>query len=164
MSIEPQWLSQARQELGRRFSVEVCDLDKVILGALKEQAEQRKARWDVVLKADAAPEDSTDWRNLQRLVEAAVPKIESQLRSRKQTRLVVNPDLLARYDRLNLFAELAQEVGRTESIHGLWILVPADDRSPLPLLNHKPIPITNAAQHARLTEAWLANTHRAGAA
>jgi hypothetical protein len=162
LSVEPQWLSRARQELARRFSVEVCDLDQVILGALKEQAEQKKARWDVVLKADAAAENSTDWRNLQRLVEAAVPTIASRLRSPKQTQLVVNPGLLARYGRLNLFAELAQDVGRTGGIHGLWILVPANDQSPLPMLNHKPIPLTNAAQHARLTKAWLANRHRAG--
>jgi hypothetical protein len=162
LSVEPQWLGRARQELARRFPVEVCDLDKLVLGALKEQAEKKKARWDVVLKADAASENSTDWRNLQRLVDAAAPQIESHLRSPSQTRLVINPGLLARYNRLDLFAELAQDVGRTDGIHGLWILVPANDQSPLPLLNNRPIPITNAAQHARLTEAWLANKHRAG--
>ena len=110
-----------------------------------------RARWDVVLKADAAQPNSTDWRNLQRLVESALPQVESSLRSREQTKLVVNPGLLARYDRLNLFAQLAQDVGRSQGIHGLWILVPANDQSPLPLLNRKPIPITNASQHARLT-------------
>jgi hypothetical protein len=89
--------------------------------------------------------------------------VESTLRSREQTRLVVNPGLLARYDRMNLLAQLASDVGRTDGIHGLWLLVPANDRSPLPTLNHKPIPITNAAQHARITEAWLSNRHRAGA-
>jgi hypothetical protein len=45
--------------------------------------------------------------------------------------------------------------------HGLWVLVSANGQPPLHLLNHKPILITNAAQHARLTEAWLANKHRA---
>jgi hypothetical protein len=115
-----------------------------------------------VLKADAAQENSTDWRNLQRLVEAAMPEVESNLRSLEKTRLVVNPGLLARYDRMNLLAQLASDVGRTNGIHGLWVLVPANDQSPLPTLNHKPIPITNAAQHARLTEAWLSNRHRAG--
>lgn len=161
LSVEPQWIGRARQELARRFPVSVCDLDSVFLNALHAQADQRRARWDVVLKADAAPANSTDWRNLQRLVEAALPQVESSLRSREQTKLVVNPGLLARYDRLNLFAELAQEVGRTNGIHGLWILVPANDQSPLPVLNRKPIPITNSAQHARLTEAWLSNRHRA---
>ncbi|HEX7571266.1 MAG TPA: hypothetical protein VF492_12255 [Verrucomicrobiae bacterium] len=63
--------------------------------------------------------------------------------------------------RLNLFAQLASDVGRTDGIHGLWLLVPANNQSPLPTLNHKPIPITNAAQPARITEAWLSNRHRA---
>lgn len=70
--------------------------------------------------------------------------------------------LLTRYDRLNLLAQLASDAGRTNGIHGLWVLVPANDQSPLPLLNNKPIPTTNAAQHARLTEAWLSNRHCAG--
>ena len=56
---------------------------------------------------------------------------------------------------------VAQDVGRTNGIRGLWVLIPANDQSPLPLLNNKPIPITNADQHARITEAWLANRHRA---
>jgi len=62
---------------------------------------------------------------------------------------------------MNLFAQLASDAGRTDGIHGLRLLVPANDQSPLPKLNHKPIPITNAAQHARVTEAWLSNRHRA---
>lgn len=161
LSVEPQFLNRARQELARRFPISVCDLDAVFLKELHEQADQRNARWDVVLRADAASPNSTDWRNLQRLVDASLPKVEASLRSREQTRLAVNPGLLARYDRLNLFAQLASDVGRTNGIHGLWVLVPANDQSPLPLLNHKPIPITNSAQHARITEAWLSNRHRA---
>ena len=162
LSVDPQWLVRARQELARRFPVTVCDLDAVFLKELHEQSDQRKARWDVVLKADAAAANSTDWRNLQRLVDASLPKVEAEMRSGERTRLAVNPGLLARYDRLNLFAQLASDVGRTNGIHGLWVLVPANDQSPLPLLNNKPIPITNSAQHARLTEAWLSNRHRAG--
>jgi serine/threonine protein kinase len=127
ISVEPQWIERARQELSRRFPVSVCDLDSVFLKALHEQADQKNARWDVVLKADATQPNSTDWRNLQRLVESALPQVESSLRSHKQTKLVVNPGLLARYDRLNLFAQLASDVGRTDGIHGLWVLVPAND-------------------------------------
>jgi len=160
LSVDPPALGRARRELARRFPVSECDLDAVFLKNLKAQAARKKAKWEVVLKADAAPANSTDWRNLQRLVEAAMPEVESSLRSREQTRLVFNPGLLARYDRMHLLAQLASDVGRTDGIHGLWLLVPANDQSPLPTLNHKPIPITNAAQHARITEAWLANKHR----
>ena len=161
LSVEPQWLARARKELATRFPVSVCDLDLVFLENLRQQASQKRAQWDVVLRADACAPMTNDWRNLQRLVETVMPAVEASLRSPDQTRLVVNPGLLARYDRLNILAELAQDVGRTNGIHGLWVLVPANDQSPLPTLNHKPIPITNAAQHARITEAWLSNRHRA---
>ncbi|MBM3880546.1 MAG: hypothetical protein FJ387_12660 [Verrucomicrobia bacterium] len=51
-------------------------------------------------------------------------------------------------------------MARTGGIHGLWLLVPANDQAPLPVLNQKAIPITNAAQHVRLTETWISNRHR----
>lgn len=53
----------------------------MFLKALPEQAYQKRARWDVVLKADAAQANSTDWRDPQRLVEAALPEVEFSLRS-----------------------------------------------------------------------------------
>jgi serine/threonine protein kinase len=161
LSVEPQWMNRALEEL-RRFSVSVCDLDSVFLKSLRGAAEKKKARWEVVLKADGAARDSTDWRNLERLVESVMPEVEAELRSGEQTRLLVNPGLLARYDRLNLLATLAVDVGRRDGIHGLWVLVPVNGTSPLPILNDKPIPLINPAQHARLTEAWITNRHRAG--
>jgi hypothetical protein len=63
---------------------------------------------------------------------------------------------------MNLLTQLASDVGYADGIQGLWLFVPAKDQSPLPTLNHKPIPITNAAPHARITEAWLSDRHRAG--
>ena len=65
---------------------------------------------------------------------------------------------------MDLLARVADEVGRTDGIHGLWVLVPANDQTTLPTLNQKAIPITNAAQHARLAEAWVLNRHRAAKA
>ena len=59
---------------------------------------------------------------------------------------------------------MADEVGRTTGgSHGFWVLVPANDQTPLPTLNQKAIPITNAAQHVRLTETWIINRHRSAA-
>ena len=64
---------------------------------------------------------------------------------------------------MNILAELGGEVGRTDGIHGIWVLVPASDQNPLPMINQKAIPMItgNAAQHVRINEAWLANKHRA---
>jgi serine/threonine protein kinase len=161
LSVEAALMHAAQEELKRRFPVSLCNLDEIFLGSLRRHAEQRGAKWDVILRADDADSESPDWRKLQRLVDECLPEIEQSLRSRESTRLVVNPGLLARYDRMELLARAADEVGRTGGTHGLWVLVPANDQTPFPTLNQKAIPITNAAQHARLTETWVINHHRA---
>lgn len=160
LSVESRLIQMAQEAL-RRFTVSLCNLDEVFLNSLRQHAEKRGANWDVVLRADDADPQGPDWRKLQRLVDECLPEVEQSLRSSDTTRLVVNPGLLARYDRMDLLARVADEVGRTGGIHGLWVLVPANDQTPLPTLNQKAIPITNAAQHARLTETWITNRHRA---
>jgi serine/threonine protein kinase len=164
LSVDAQFMAVAQRELQRRFPVEVRNLDDVFLRSLRSHADHRGAKWEIVLRADAADPQSADWRKLQRLVDECLPEVEQALRSRDRTRLVVNPGLLARYDRMDLVAKAADEVARTGGIHGLWLLVPANDQAPLPVLNQKAIPITNAAQHVRLTETWISNRHRAATA
>jgi hypothetical protein len=161
LSVEAPFIRAAEDELKKRFPVSLCNLDEVFLTSLRQHAEQRGADWNVILRADDADAQSPDWRKLQRVVDECLPDVEQSLRSRDTTRLVVNPGLLARYDRMDLLARVADEVGRTGGIHGLWVLVPANDQTSLPTLNQKAIPITNAAQHARLTETWITNRHRA---
>jgi hypothetical protein len=163
LSVHPGRLAQACEELSRRFPVEPCDVDALFLSLMKRQAELGGANWQVVLKADAAPHDSLDWKNLNVLIDRCVPAIKESMRSPKKTKLLINPGLLARYDRMNILAELGGEVGHTDGIHGIWVLVSASDQNPLPMINQKPIPMItgNVAQHVRINEAWLANKHRA---
>jgi serine/threonine protein kinase len=162
LSVHPGQVEQAYKELSRRFSVEPCDVDALFISLMKKQAVQGGADWQVVLKADAAPHDSLEWKNLNVLIDRCLPAVKEALRSPDKTKLLMNPGLLARYDRMELLAELGGEVGRTNGIHGLWVLVPASDQNPLPTINQKAIPMVNAnaSQHARITEAWLANKHR----
>jgi hypothetical protein len=117
----------------------------------------------VVLAADAKAHDSTDWANLQRLVERALPGIGGRLRSGPKTCLALHAGLLARYGHMNLIGDLAADVGRAGGPRGLWVLTPANGQHTLPTLDGAPIPITNNAQHTRLTSAWLRNEHRATA-
>jgi hypothetical protein len=158
LSVDFRWLGQACEELSKRFPVELCDVDALFLSLMKQQAEQGGANWQVVLKADAAPHDSLDWKNLNILIDRCVPAIKKSMQSASATKLLINPGLLARYDRMNLLAELSGEVGRSD---GIWVLVPASDQNPSPMINQKAIPMINAAQHVRINEAWLANKHRA---
>ena len=161
ISVPPGFEAKARIELERRFPVEVCDLDSAFITSMRQQAAAAGADWSVVIQADAAATDSADWKNLQMLVERCIPDISSQLRSPNHTKLLVHPGLLARYDRINVLGDLAADVGRSDGIFGLWVLVPADDTGPRPTLNHRAVPLANPAQHVRLNGAWLANKHRA---
>lgn len=161
ISAPPGFEAKARLELERRFPVEICDLDAVFLEGMKQQAQSAGADWNIVLRADGAPHDSADWKNLQMLVERCLPSIAEGLRSPDRTKLIVHPGLLARYDRMNVLADLASDVGRSDGIYGLWILVPLNEQSPRPTLNQKAVPLSNPAQHVRLNHAWLANKHRA---
>lgn len=161
LTVEPAFLEDARRELAARFDLEVCDLDGLFLDVLRTEAERLGASWDVVLAADSAPHGSSDWSNLQHLVERALPVIEQRLRSVRKTCLAVHPGLLARYGHMNLVGSLAADIGRAGGPGGLWVLAPANDQHTLPTLNGLPIPITNGAQHTRLTSAWLRNEHRA---
>ena len=146
----------------RRFDIDIRDLDRLFIELMKREAGTAGADWNVVLKADAATtHDSADWQNLQILVERCLPDITKHLRSPDRTPLIVHPGLLARYDQMHLLSGIIADIGRVNGIHGLWLLVPANDTSPLPVINQKAIPITNPAQHIRLNRAWLANKHRA---
>jgi len=160
LTAEPSQVELARRELTARFDLEVCDLDELILEALHAEAEHLGASWDVVLAADGAPPGSSEWSNLQHLVERALPVVERRLRSVRRTCLALYPGLLARYGHMNLIGSLAADIGRAGGPGGLWVLAPANDQHTLPTINGVPIPITNASQHTRLTSAWLRNEHR----
>lgn len=164
LTAEPSQMERAREELTGRFDVDVCDLDDLILESLRTEAEQLGASWEVVLAADAAPRGSIDWNNLQSLLVQALPRVEDRIRSAPRTCLIANPGLLARYQHMHLIAGWAADVGREGGPHGLWVLAPDNGQHTLPTLDGAPIPITNAAQHTRLTSAWLRNEHRASGA
>ena len=95
LTVEPSQLERARAELAARFDLDACDLDDLFLESLRAEAERAGASWDVVLAADAKAHHSTDWANLQRLVERALPGIEGRLRSGPKTCLALHAGLLA---------------------------------------------------------------------
>lgn len=119
------------------------------------------ARWDVVLKADAASPQSSDWRRLQTLVRSSMPAVEHALFRAERPVLLVYPGLVARYDQLHLFERLRDACSRTSDAPGFIVLMPSDEQRPMPVLDGKPIPLILASEWARIPEAWLENAHRA---
>src|SRR5207244_1157240 len=108
----------------RRFLLQVVDGDRLIIEALRDAARRARVDWSLVLRTDATPQNG-DWKRLMLLVGRAMPCVEEQLSSAGSNVLLVNPGLLARYDKMDLLERLRDRVGRTGGPHGLWLLLPA---------------------------------------
>jgi len=159
MTVEPRGYFRAREELCSRFPVELVDVEATLINALREEAEKANAEWEVVLEADAVP-GSNDWNRLLILVRRAMPQVEAAIMGTEKTVLMIYPGLLARYDQMDLLTRLREKVGRPDGIPGLWMLIPADLQTPLPLIDGKPVPVIGPAEWARIPESWLRNVHR----
>jgi serine/threonine protein kinase len=135
---------------------------ELVIRALRAEAQAARADWNVVLRADASPQPSEDWKRLLLLVNRTMPKVEAELDTSPKTLLLVNPGLLARYQQLEILVRLRDRIGRTGSpLFGLWILVPTNGLAVLPTLDGQPVPVLSAAQWTHLTGAWIQNKHRA---
>ncbi len=159
MTVEPRGYFLARDELCRRFPIEAVDVEAVFVEALRSEVSRVGARWDRVLSADAVP-GSDDWNKLMVLVRRAVPKVEAAIAGASKTVLMVFPGILARYDQMDLLSRVREKIGRAGGIGGLWVLIPGDAQSPLPMIDGKPVPVIGPAEWARVPDAWLANAHR----
>jgi hypothetical protein len=160
LTAAPKDLLRAEIEILDRFAMQRMDLDALTLRALKNAAGQLGASWEVVLNADAASRDSADWRRLQQLVDRAMPAVRSALEELTEPALLVNPGLLARYGQLALLEALRQACERGDG-PGYVVLVPADARSTMPVVDGVPLPVVLASEWARVPSSWVANAHRA---
>ena len=162
LAVPPSLLRGAERELLHRFDLDRKNVDELVIGALRAEAQAIKADWNVVLRADASPQPSEDWKRLLLLVNRTMPKVEAQLATSPKTLLLVNPGLLARYQQMDILVRLRDRIGRTGSpLHGLWVLVPTNGLAVLPTLDGQPVPVLSAAQWTQLTGAWIQNKHRA---
>jgi serine/threonine protein kinase len=162
LKVKPRLLLRAERELASRFPVVRQSIETLLIGAMKEEAARAGADWEVVIRADAAPRESGEWRNLMALVQRAVASVERRLleATGERTLLLVNPGLLARYGHVGMLSELQQRVGRPGMPKGAWVLVPGDEGQALPVLDGRPIPVITAAQWATIPEPWVQNVHR----
>ena len=159
MTVEPRGYFLARDELCRRFPVQPIDVEAIFVESLRNEAERAKVKWDRVLAADAVP-GSDDWNKLMVLVRRAVPQVEAAIGAASKTVLMVFPGLLAHYEQMDVLTRVREKIGRPGGIGGLWMLIPADQQSPLPVIDGKPVPVIGPAEWARVPETWIANVHR----
>ena len=112
-------------------------------------------------KTNGSSKDSSAHLGFEAKLWLAADKLCNNIDAAEYKHVVLGLDLLHTRGRVMTQRELAADVGRAGGPRGLWVLAPGNDQHALPTLDGAPIPITNAAQHTRLTCAWLRNEHRA---
>ncbi len=161
LTVEPHRTADAQAELLRRFPREVVSLERLMLRAMRAEAEARRVLWPKALAADAASRDSADFKNLLRLAARAVPRVHDEVLALRAPALLIRPGLLARYDLMDVLEALAQSSGTAGGPPSLWLLVPQAGPG-LPRVDGVVLPVISASNWARLTDPWLANAHRTG--
>ena len=144
------------RKLKDRFDLEIRNLDRLVISALRDKASEKRVNWSLVLEADGAGKESGDWGKLNTLVGMCIPEIKQSLGEGEHTLLLTYPGLLARYSQMTLFDDLRDMVGVTGSkLHGVWTLIPDDGDSPLPSVDGEAVPVLSSGQHAKIPSAWL---------
>ena len=95
-------MEDAAPLLCRDYELTALSLDRLLIHALKAQADKIRADWRVVRQADAAVQASADWRRLTTLVERAMPVLLAQLRDDPRPLLLQHLGLLDRYGQVDL--------------------------------------------------------------
>ena len=153
--VSPKHYHYAIEELQKRFTLELVDLEGVMIEALQEAADKAKVNWDLVIQTDAKPGEG-DWDKLMLLVRRAMPQVEQRLLAAKKTVLLIYPGLLGRYGQMGVISRLHAKVGRKDGIPGLWILIPDSEA----LIEGQVIPILSPGQRTCIPTSWLENVHR----
>jgi serine/threonine protein kinase len=155
--VNPKCYQRAVSELQNRFSIEVVDIEGLIVDTLRDVASKANAKWDALVNADAKP-GSEPWKKFMVLVNRAMPIVEKQLSTSSKTLLLIYPGLLARYDQMPMLERLREKVGRKDGVAGVWMLIPGDTQA---MLDGKAIPIISPGQKTRIPDQWIRNEHRA---
>ncbi len=153
----PKWMLTAADELASRFHLEVINVDKLLLTAMRRFAEEKRVDWTRILSADAEPENHPDRRKLQQLISAVMPAVERDLTARSAPLLLTCPGLLASYNQLGLIERLRDHPGSAAR----WLLVASSAKDQRPTIDSKPVPVFSRAQWASLPPFWIANHPRA---
>jgi len=160
LTVEPRRAREAESELLRRFPRESVSLERLMLRAMRAEADARRVSWATALAADAATRDSADFRNLLRLAARAAPRVKEEVLALRTPALITRPGLLARYDLTDILVNLAQASGAAGGPPSLWLLIPQANPG-LPVIDGVVLPVISAANCAWLTRPWLENAHRA---
>lgn len=174
LTVDVRHAADAEAELLRRFGpgapgddgapwvapLQRLSLDALLLRGLRAQADAANVDWNRVLLADAAPRESRDWTNLQRLVQRSLPALRQALLQAAGPLLVVQAGLLARYGLIGLLVDLEAAAGTPGHTPAACLLLPG--RQPgRAAIDGTAVPLVHAGQVLALPQAWIENRHRA---
>lgn len=161
LSVDPKGVAIAQRELAQRFGLKVIDFDEVVLTLLEAQTKEWDVDWNILLAADAAPAGSVDAQNFTTVLGEVWPKVEAQLLQDDRPGLLVNLGLAARWQKMPLFAKLADACmfGKRPPLIALLASPLTPDNRPV--LDGEAVPVTiNTTDYGRIPRAWLENAHR----
>jgi serine/threonine protein kinase len=161
LTVPPRRLVAAERQL-RTLPLVDLDLDREIIGALRNSAQAVRARWEVVLDADAAPSGSAHAQRLDALVQRAMAAVEERIGRQEGAVLLRHPGLLARYRQLTLVDRLRQRLLDGGPPTAVLLLVGSDQQADRPLVDGQAVPVLGDNELLRIPDAWLQNRHRGG--
>lgn len=156
LTVAPKHHERAAGLLVERHGLKRRSLEKLFVEALQDEAKAVRARWDVVLRADAAEPGSRDGMNLRQLVRRIVPRLKQTLLAEREPVLLVENGLLERYEQVGLLESLREACASVDgAAPGFVVLVPSNEQTTMPRLGRKPIPVVEPSEHARIPSAWI---------
>ena len=152
MTVKPNLHDRARHELATRFKVYPLDLEAVFVKALHQAADEVGADWRVVVAADAAPQNSSDWRNLNQLIATKViPVVEQVLTDGDKTILAYHANWLARYGQVVMLSRVYEAV-QAGKVHGFGVPPPVP--RPRCTDGSDAVPVITSNQWAAIPGSW----------
>lgn len=158
LTVRSKYSQQVQQQLVNRYQLNAMNFDELVFRHLREYigTMNNPPKWQVILKADAAAEGSSDRSRLERLIRAVLPAIAEEISNSDQPVLLTQPGLLARYGLISTWlAELRLQMARAQKPLLLLVATDADHNSTY--IDNTPVPAgAGSAEHSRVPIAWLA--------
>jgi len=153
IGVDPRQLGLATRVLTTRYGVAHVDVTDALLSRMRELAAGNGIPWDDVLAADADDPASYRGQGLRGLVEASVPAVEEAIGAAGGPVLLTEVAPLVRYGHIGLLDRQADHT--TDRPAAMWVLLPAGELTPAPLVDGKPLTVLSPAQWLKIPNDWL---------
>lgn len=154
VTCEMRYLERAAIALAQAHQLTSLSLEQLLIRALHAQAAVRKIPdWRIVLAADADKPDSRAWRQLNTLVQEAMPAMLAQLSQHPEPLLLRHLGLLIRYQQAGIVQTLRDSVRNAQGKSRV-LMIPCD-ASQAPILDGTVLPIISPADWVHLPKSWL---------